>query len=193
MALKQWHKTDEMATSIMKVGLFTQQRWQEKSQIVVKYCQGHGSLLNAKQVLLKFRLWTYLPPLRPHNCDKQITDGVQKKNLKNSPVLKTSVVIQHALTSFAGERNSSSKWSASSSCTIGSGLAVLSSNSRILTDDNSLGIVGMCSTCSRVSGVSSMPRLKETSTDRVKWVNKVLCIFAHLHNAFVKVTWLLWL
>ena len=137
----------------------------------------------AKQMLLKFRLWTHLPPLRPHNCDKQITDGVQ--------VLKNTVVIHHTLTSFAGERNSSSKWSASSSCTIGSGLAVLSSNSRIRTDDNSLGIVGMCSTCSRVSGVSSMPRLKETSTDRVKWVNKVLCIFAHLHNAFVKVTWLL--
>ena len=146
----------------------------------------------AKQMLLKFRLWTYLPPLRPHNCDKQITDGVSKKNFKkNSPVLNTSVVIHHTLTSFAGERNSSSKWSASSSCTIGSGLAVLSSNSRILTDDNSLGIVGMCSTCSRVSGVSSMPRLEETSTDRVKWVIKVLCIFVHLHNAFVKVTWLL--
>ena len=36
----------------------------------------------AKQMLLKFRLWTYLPPLRPHNCDKQITDGVYKKKIK---------------------------------------------------------------------------------------------------------------
>lgn len=63
-------------------------------------------------------------------------------------------------TSLDGDRNSSNNWSASSSCAIGSGLAVLSSNSRILTEENSLGIWGTCSICSKVSVVSSIPTLK---------------------------------
>ena len=48
MALTDEMATDEMATSDMKMGPFTLQRWQEKSQIVVKYWQGHGSLLNMR-------------------------------------------------------------------------------------------------------------------------------------------------
>lgn len=66
----------------------------------------------------------------------------------------------HVLTSLDGDRNSSNNWSASSSsCTIGSGLAVVSSNSRILTEEMVLGAGSMCSTCSRVRVVSSIPSL----------------------------------
>ena len=47
----------------------------------------------AKQLLLKFTLWTYLPSLRrPHNstdkCDKQITNGVKKNEKYRVQFLK---------------------------------------------------------------------------------------------------------
>ena len=101
----------------------------------------------------------YLQPLSlqfSNDCSRKWEKVKHKRKDKNCQ----QKLWLHVLTSLDGDRNSSNNWSASSSsCTIGSGLAVVSSNSRILTEEMVLGVGSMCSTCSRVRVVSSIPSL----------------------------------
>ena len=59
---------------------------------------------------------------------------------------------------------------------------MLSSNSRILTEEIVLGAGGMCSTCSRVSVVSSIPSLNDQKINN----NSINFNFCYLLSKDVK-------